>query len=54
MVTLSTTKNDLVVKTAAIRKKQLPINRGQANRSSASPSALSAWSVWSDKFASPN
>lgn len=39
MVTLLTTKNDLVVKSATIRKKQLPINRGQANRSPASPPA---------------
>lgn len=35
-------------------QKQLPTNRGQANRSPASPSAPSAWSVWSDKFVSPN
>lgn len=34
-------------------QKQLPTNRGQANRSPASPSALSTWSVWSDKFISP-
>ena len=35
-------------------QKQLPINRGQANRSPANPSALSTWSVWPDKFVSPD
>lgn len=33
-------------------QKQLPTNRGQANRSPASPSAPSTRSVWSDKFVS--
>ena len=34
-------------------QKQLPVSRGQASRSPANPSALSTWSVWSDKFVSP-
>lgn len=35
-------------------QKQLPVSRGQASRSPANPSALSTWSVWSDKFISPS
>ena len=39
MVTFLTTKNDLAVKTVAIRKKQLPVSRGRPNRSPADPPA---------------
>lgn len=54
MTAFLTTNEPALAKTAAICKKQLPTNRGQANRSPASPAAPSAWSAWSDKFVSPD